>query len=312
MNIRQFKNTALALSLVVGGLFVLSADAPHAFASIDVSQYTQKIADVSIDPDTMASGASTEEQVQQTVLYFLHIFKVVLSALAVVYLVYIGIAMVIAMGDDKDLKKAKQQFIYTLTAFLFVNVPGQIYELFSDKSAGSLDATSRLGTHSETQTAGSNLFLNFNNWNLTVQDGVVMFLRVLIYGLAVASLIISGVRLMVSQGSDDGQKTEKKRILHAILALILMGFIESIIWFATYGNITQGQEMFARVVNLAIYFAAPVAIFFLIKGGYYLLTSAGDEERAKKGKHNVGAVLIGVIILFAIYTFLIDLKDFTV
>ncbi len=35
---------------------------------------------------------------------------------------------------------------------------------------------------------------------------------------------------------------------------------------------------------LAIYFAGPVAIFFLIFGGYYYITSAGDEERTKKGK----------------------------
>jgi hypothetical protein len=34
--------------------------------------------------------------------------------------------------------------------------------------------------------------------------------------------------------------------------------------------------------KIALFFAAPTAIFFIIYGAYYYITSAGDEERVKK------------------------------
>lgn len=55
-----------------------------------------------------------------------------------------------------------------------------------------------------------------------------------------------------------------------------------------------------------------MAIFFLILGGYYYITSAGDEEKAKKGKGIVVNTFIATIILIASYTFLKDLADFRI
>ncbi len=48
------------------------------------------------------------------------------------------------------------------------------------------------------------------------------------------------------------------------------------------GNISGGQTVFASIANLALFFAGPVAIFFLTIGAWYFITSAGDEERMKK------------------------------
>lgn len=88
----------------------------------------------------------------------------------------------------------------------------------------------------------------------------------------------------------------------------MLGFIEA--WFRVVysGNIQEGQNVFAKVMNLALFFAGPVAIFFLIMGAYYFITSAGDEEKAKKGKNIVINTVIATIILLACYTFLKDLS----
>ncbi|MFZ4461885.1 MAG: hypothetical protein ACOYN2_05205 [Patescibacteria group bacterium] len=76
------------------------------------------------------------------------------------------------------------------------------------------------------------------------------------------------------------------------------------------GNIPNGQSIFASLANLALFFAGPTAIFFLTLGAWYYITSAGDEEKAKKGKSIVINTFIAVIILLASYTFLKDLADF--
>jgi hypothetical protein len=41
-------------------------------------------------------------------------------------------------------------------------------------------------------------------------------------------------------------------------------------------------SLITRLINLALFFAAPTALFFLTLAGYYYITSNGDEERAKK------------------------------
>ena len=65
--------------------------------------------------------------------------------------------------------------------------------------------------------------------------------------------------------------------------------------FATIGN---------KLVGLALYFAAPVVIGFLVIGSYYYITSAGDEERTKKAKAIFINTLIASLILLGAYSFL--------
>jgi heme/copper-type cytochrome/quinol oxidase subunit 3 len=63
------------------------------------------------------------------------------------------------------------------------------------------------------------------------------------------------------------------------------------------------------VFRLALFFAAPIALFFIIYGAYYYITSAGDEERVKKGKNILINTLIATLILLASFTFLVDISE---
>jgi hypothetical protein len=65
------------------------------------------------------------------------------------------------------------------------------------------------------------------------------------------------------------------------------------------------------MLGLAMYFAAPVAIFFLVTAAYYYITSAGDEERIKKAKSIFTNTLIAALILLGAYSFLSDLVSFS-
>ncbi len=66
-----------------------------------------------------------------------------------------------------------------------------------------------------------------------------------------------------------------------------------------------------KLLGIALYFAGPVAIFFIILGAYYYITSAGDEEKTKKGKAILVNTFLATIILLAAYSFLTDLVTFT-
>lgn len=62
--------------------------------------------------------------------------------------------------------------------------------------------------------------------------------------------------------------------------------------------------------GVAFYFAAPVAIFFLILGAYYYITSGGDEKRAEKGKAIIFNTFIATLILLASFSLLQEVIKF--
>jgi Type IV secretion system pilin len=59
-----------------------------------------------------------------------------------------------------------------------------------------------------------------------------------------------------------------------------------------------------------MYIAAPISIFMIIWGAYLFITSAGDEERVKKGKSILINTGIALIILLAGLSFMTDIVTF--
>lgn len=120
-------------------------------------------------------------------------------------------------------------------------------------------------------------------------------------------LTLAGISLMTSRGREEKMKEAKNKILYTVLALVFVGIIEAWKRVAFDGEISDGVNLFQSLANLALFFAAPVAIFFLTLAGYYFITSNGDEERVKKAKSIIINTVLATLILLAGYTFLIDL-----
>jgi heme/copper-type cytochrome/quinol oxidase subunit 3 len=123
-------------------------------------------------------------------------------------------------------------------------------------------------------------------------------------------ITLAGIQLMTSRGKEEKMKEAKNKILYTILALIFVGIIEAWKRLAFGGVIDDGVNLFESLVNLSLFFAVPVAIFFLVLASYYLITSNGDEERVKKAKSIIINTLLATLILLAGYTFLLDLASF--
>ena len=51
------------------------------------------------------------------------------------------------------------------------------------------------------------------------------------------------------------------------------------------------------VINTLINFSAVIAILFLIVGGFFYLTSAGNEEQSEKGKKILVNSVIGLVVI---------------
>ncbi len=155
--------------------------------------------EVSMDPFGR-DGDSTGEKVSSAAFKMLTTAKVILNGIAVIYIVYIGTMMIIAFGDDGELSKQKKQLMYALVAFLFVNIPGQIYNVFTFQESGADVNRLTQSVTSTTYTAkgSSNIFINLLQWDSTVEGGVIGFVRVAVIGLAVFYFTLAGFKLLVS------------------------------------------------------------------------------------------------------------------
>ena len=120
-------------------------------------------------------------------------------------------------------------------------------------------------------------------------------------------LILAGISVMTSRGREEKMTEAKNKIVYTILGLVFVGIIETWKRVAFAGSLDDGISLMESLSNLALFFAWPIAIFFLTLAGYYYITANGEEEKVKKAKNIVINTVLATLILLASYTFLLDL-----
>lgn len=298
------KKILLYLCLFTISFILLSLDT--SFASAVNIPGSDEIQDVSL---SIGSSWNAIADISNTGFNILRIVKRILMGLMVIFMVYAGAMMIMSMGSNEEqLSSAKRQIWYAAVALVFINIPGTLYEAFYKNGDTSVwwGISSDSFWNASTESSG-NLFFDFFVFGHTLNDQIVMFLEVTVFLAAVFMITLAGINLMTSRGKEEKMKEAKNKILYTILALIFVGIIEAWKRVAFDGKISDGVNLFESIANLALFFAAPVAIFFLTLAGYYFISSNGDEERVKKAKSIIINTVLATLILLAGYTFLIDL-----
>jgi hypothetical protein len=216
--------------------------------------------------------------------------------------------MVVFSDNEERVKSQRKQIIYALIGFLFLNLPGVVYTVINpeEKSGTSIGQISSWSDLSN----GGTFF-----WDSYGLDGflgdIVAFLRVFVFAVAVTMFTWGMFQLIVSAGNEEAQKKATGRLTYGALALIFMGFVELWARLVAGGDFNRYIPFIgSKLFGIVLFFAAPVAIFFLILGAYYYITSAGEEERIKKGKSILINTFIASLILIAALSFLTDLINF--
>ncbi len=292
--------------LLAAALFVLAG---YSFAHAWVDMWNlnaDPIRNVSIAP-VWWSGFS--EKLNNATFSVLHTIKVIFSWIILAYLVFLWFQMIMAMWDESKLSAAKRQIYYTLIAFLFINIPWQVYWVFSWKN--NEDVTSKWQfTSVTTSNSDSNIIVNFFNWNSTVENWIISFIKVIIIWLVTMLFIMAWIWLISSHWNEEKRKKARTRFINWVLWLIFIWVIQAWTTVAYSWDIPKWQWLFSQLANLALFFAGPITIFFLILWWFYYITSAWDEGKTKKWLAILKNTFIAVIILLAWYAFLKDLSDF--
>ena len=66
-------------------------------------------------------------------------------------------------------------------------------------------------------------------------------------------------------------------------------------------NETSLNGLIRTVINWMLSIAFGIAVLFLVIGGFWYITSAGNEETAEKGKNTAINAIIGIVIIILSY-----------
>jgi hypothetical protein len=279
-------------------------------AWIDLIDPSDEIKNNSLDFGNSSTQGNTIKDIENVWFSILTTIKVIFQWVLLIYIVYIGAMMVMSMWkNEEDLTKAKTSLWYSLIWLIFINIPWSIYAAFNKERYWTIDWSSWYSSWLKTPGEhDSNIFINaFNFWE-TINWDIIWFLEVIIISIAIFMFIYTWIRVISSRWNDEEITNAKSRIVWWSMALISVWFIEAFKNFIFGWKIEDWTNIFATLSNLLLFFAWPIAIFFLSLAAYYFITSNGDEEKTKKAKNIITNTVIATIILLASYSFLLDLS----
>lgn len=64
----------------------------------------------------------------------------------------------------------------------------------------------------------------------------------------------------------------------------------------------SASDLILKVIDYALIMSGTITVLFLIIGGFWYLTSAGNEEQAEKGKKTLINSVIGLVVIILAFT----------
>ena len=250
-----------------------------------------------------------QTDINNTWFKLLSTIKVILEWIFIIFIVYAWWQMIMSMWDNEEkLSDSKRQLWYWLIALIFINIPWTLYQAFRKDTYWNIDWLINKWWFS-TNSLDWNIFINPLNFWFTFEDHIIWFFKITILASAILMFIIASYKVMLSKWNEEEVWKSKKFFLYWILALIFAGIID--VWKSVIFNwsVSEGINLFSKLANIALFFAWPVAIFFLTLAWYYYITSNWDDEKVKKSKSIVINTVLWTLIILASYSFLLDLAN---
>ncbi len=151
-----------------------------------------------------------------------------------------------------------------------------------------------------------------------------------LYGIfAVLVLVVSGVQISASAGSENAVKNAKENIFKVVTGLVLLlsaraiieiinnvfrGVNKSANLFEASGNslrLAQGgiPTILGNIISIASFFSGIVAVIFIIVGGIRLITSAGSPKAIEGARKTIIYAVAGLVISISAYGILVFIQS---
>lgn len=213
----------------------------------------------------------------------------VLGALAIMYLVLIGVKYIMAMGDDEKMSSYKTQAAWLVLGLAVISVAEFVGFELLDPSGGK----DILESETEAKLMDK------------VRD-IVRFFEYVAGAFMLVNAILAGYHLIMSGEKDETISQEKSFLKSLLLGSGLILMAEVIVRVLSFRDSAERTtEIFvsevAGIVNFALSFIAIIAMAMLLLASVYYVISFGDEDQTNRAKRMIKTSIIGVIISSASY-----------
>lgn len=139
---------------------------------------------------------------------------------------------------------------------------------------------------------------------------IVDNIRYIIGAIAILTIVISGVRLVMSQGNEENYNKARDAILYAIGGLVIVGMagelsnilsVEKGSFLKDPTKTLKQARLFNRslevVLTMVKYLVGGIAVAFIVRSGLRMVVMGGKDEELQKDKKNLAWSLIGLVII---------------
>ncbi len=245
--------------------------------------------------------------------------RYLLLALAIAMLIFAGVGLVMAQGNDEAWKKAKSALIFSIVGLTLVGFSGEIVRIFAVGRCAELGmlpsannaSCSPGGFLANPQTIIQRTTL----FNKDVQY-IITFIKYLIGSVAVVMTARNAIRMVANSAGDELVKDKKNLIATSIglIAIIVADPIINNVFFVidktrypgTGGAVvgisyTQGISEIIGFTNFIITIMTPLAILLILVGGIMYMTAAGVPEAQGKAKKMVTMALVALVVIYGAF-----------
>lgn len=263
------------------------------------------------------AGETADQRFQYLVTAIVNNVRYVLGAVAIGLIVYAGVRMVLAQGNEEEYTTQKRNIMYAIIGLAVVGFSGDLVRIFSVYCP-------QTGKDFNGQPCTPGGFLKDPNAiirSATLFDQrtefIITFIKYFIGSIAVFGVIRSGMRLITSQGNEEKLAEDKKTLMYGIIGLLFIIMADNVISNVFYKvdlsrypsvggaapgfDAAQGVKELAGFTNLVLSIATPIAVLMLLYGAFMYITSAGNEDRQGKAKRLIIAVVAGILIMYAAF-----------
>lgn len=231
--------------------------------------------------------------------------KYIIGAVAVGFITYAGLRMVISQGKEEQIKEQKDILLYGVIGLALISIAEAASLIFS------YDEQSKCFFLQNPQCIAGRSIL------FSEQVGIVIiFIKYIIGAVAVLFIIRAASKLIVAGYSSEVIDKEKKNLIYGILGLIGIIVADTVINGVLYKinpnanyqgdvqpaiDLSAAQKEIVGLTEFLVTYIGPLTILLLIVGALYYLFAGADESRLGTAIRIIVNSLIGLVVIYGAY-----------
>ncbi len=212
-------------------------------------------------------------------IWLANLFKPMINSIALIMVIASGLVMVFSQNEEHG-TAARRTILGGIIAIILVNIAEPIRNAFyGGGDAGGI-------------SFGEGLYEEI----VSIADWIATPAAV----IAVLMIIVSGIRAVVTYGSDNGVAQLRRTVIAVIIGFTIVGIRAGIQQSLTdAGEPSAFTEVIVNAVNAFLGFLGIIAVIVIVIAGIMMVLNIGNDDQYKKARDLILRVAIGLIVIIA-------------